>query len=194
HALSQRSVFECCNRLRHAGCSQKPRLLWRPMTHPVPAVAAVTGQPIARVDGRLKVTGAATYASDNSPAGLLYATLVCSTVSRGKVAKIDSSTAAKATDVVAIIADFAGVTLPFDPATIAFFGQPVAVVVGNTAEAATHGASLVDVRYAPSGAVTDLDSPQAIPQPGKRQADYARGDADGALTKAAVVSDLQYTI
>jgi xanthine dehydrogenase YagR molybdenum-binding subunit len=164
------------------------------MTHPVPAVAAVTGQPIARVDGRLKVTGAATYASDNSPPNLLFAALVCSTVSRGSVASIDSSAAVKAQDVVAVIGDFGGVTLPFEPAKIAFFGQPVAVVVGNTVEAATHGASLVDVRYASTGSVTDIDSPQASPQPGKRQTDYTRGDADRALANAAVVSDLQYSI
>jgi xanthine dehydrogenase YagR molybdenum-binding subunit len=164
------------------------------MTHPVQSAAAVTGQPIARVDGRLKVTGAARYASDNPAPNLLYAALVCSTISRGTVERIDSSAAARDKDVVRIIDDFAGITLPFDPTKVAFFGQPVAVVVGETLEAATHGASLVTVRYGAAGQVTDIDSPQATPQPGQRQTDYTRGDADGALATAAVVSDLQYSI
>jgi hypothetical protein len=41
------------------------------LTHPIDAAAAVTGQPITRVDGRLKVTGAARYAADNPITGVL---------------------------------------------------------------------------------------------------------------------------
>jgi xanthine dehydrogenase YagR molybdenum-binding subunit len=164
------------------------------MTQPAHAVAAVTGQPIARVDGALKVTGAARYASDNPVPNLLYATLVCSTVSRGTVDKIDSSAAANDKDIVSVIDDFGGVTLPFDPAKVVFFGQPVAVVVAKTLEAATHGASLVTVRYGAADQVTDIDSPKTTPQPGQHQPDYTRGDADGALAIAAVVSDLKYSI
>jgi xanthine dehydrogenase YagR molybdenum-binding subunit len=164
------------------------------MTQPVHAVAAVTGQPIARVDGGLKVTGAARYASDNPAPNLLYAALVCSTISRGTVDRIDSSAAAKDTEVVRVIDDFAGVKFPFDPAKVAFFGQPVAVAVAKTLEAATHAASLVAVRYGGTDQVTDIASPQASPQPGQHQTDYARGDADAALATAAVVSDLQYAL
>ena len=129
------------------------------MTYPVQAVAAVTGQPIARVDGRLKVTGSARYASDNPAPNLLYATLVCSTVSRGTVAGVDSSAARSERDVVRVFDRFPGVHLPYDPAAVAFFGQPVAVVAARTMEAAMHGASLVTVRYAQAPQVTDIDSP-----------------------------------
>ncbi len=164
------------------------------MTYPVQAVAAVTGQPIARVDGRLKVTGSALYASDNPAPNLLYATLVCSTVSRGTVAGIDSSAARRQRDVVRVFDRFPGVHLPFDPGAVAFFGQPVAVVAARTMEAAMHGASLVTVRYAQAAQVTDLDSALAVPQPGQRQTDYVRGDPDGALAKAHVISELRYSI
>jgi xanthine dehydrogenase YagR molybdenum-binding subunit len=110
------------------------------------------------------------------------------------VDKIDSSAAANDKDIVSVIDDFGGVTLPFDPAKVVFFGQPVAVVVAKTLEAATHGASLVTVRYGAADQVTDIDSPKATPQPGQHQPDYTRGDADGALAIAAVVSDLKYSI
>ena len=164
------------------------------MTHPVQAAAAVTGQPVARVDGRQKVTGAARYAADNPLIGVLYAALVCSTVARGMVVRVNGSAAVKDRDVVRVIDSFPGVTLPFDPGKVAFFGQPVAVVVANTLEAATHGASLVTVHYDTTTQVTDIDSPGAKPQPGQRQTDYTRGDPDGALGRADVVSDLRYSI
>ena len=169
------------------------------MTLPVQAVAAVTGQPIARVDGRLKVTGAARYASDNLTANdpgphLLHAALVCSTVSRGTVTGIDAAAARREPDVVEVFDRFPGLHLPFDAGAVAFFGQPVAVVVARSMEAAAHGAALVVVRYAPALNVTDIDSPQAVPHPGEHQTDYSRGDADRALAAAPVVSDLSFSI
>jgi xanthine dehydrogenase YagR molybdenum-binding subunit len=164
------------------------------MTHPVQAAAAVTGQPMSRVDGRQKVTGAARYAADNPITDVLYAALVCSTVARGAVQRIEGSAAVEDDDVVAVIDDFHGVNLPFDPVQVAFFGQPIAVVVAKTLEAAVHGSSRVSVRYDGFAQITDIDSPAAKPQPGQRQTDYARGDPDGALAKAAVVSDLRYSI
>jgi xanthine dehydrogenase YagR molybdenum-binding subunit len=54
------------------------------------------------------------------------------------------------------------VKLPFDTRHVAFFGQPVAVVVASTLEAAAHGASLVEVTYAGTSQLTDIDSPQTL--------------------------------
>ena len=48
---------------------------------------------ISRVDGRLKVTGGAKYASDHTPAGLTYGIPIVSTIARGSVKAIDSSRA-----------------------------------------------------------------------------------------------------
>src|SRR4029077_12856302 len=109
------------------------------MTFPVRTAGAVTGQAVARVDGRQKVTGSARYAADNPVAEVLYAALVCSTVARATVERVDGSAAVKDQNVLRVIDSFDGVTLPFDPRKVAFFGQPVAVVVANTLEAATHG-------------------------------------------------------
>jgi len=48
---------------------------------------------LPRVDGPLKVTGAAKYSSDYNLAGMLYAVPVCSTIASGKITKLDVSKA-----------------------------------------------------------------------------------------------------
>jgi xanthine dehydrogenase YagR molybdenum-binding subunit len=164
------------------------------MTRPFPAAQLVSGQPVTRVDGQLKVTGKAPYAADNPIPNLVYAALVTSTVARGNVGRLDTAAALRHRDVLRVLTDFTGVKLPFDPRQVAYFGQPVAVVVGATLEAATHGASLVEVLYANQPQVTDIDAPQAVPQPGKSQHDYARGNADESIRSAAVVTDLTFSI
>jgi xanthine dehydrogenase YagR molybdenum-binding subunit len=164
------------------------------MTGPLPSAQFVTGQPVTRVDGQLKVTGKALYAADNPIPNLVYAALVTSTVARGSVDRLDTAAALRHRDVLRVLTDFTGVKLPFDPRQVAYFGQPVAVVVGATLEAATHGASLVDVRYANQPQMTDIDAPQTVPQLGKAQHDYSRGNADESIGSAAVVSDLSYSI
>src|ERR1700676_1283272 len=47
------------------------------------------GQPLTRHDGLLKVTGAARYAADNHPAGMLHAVLAVSGIARGRVTFLD---------------------------------------------------------------------------------------------------------
>jgi xanthine dehydrogenase YagR molybdenum-binding subunit len=164
------------------------------MTYPIRTADAVSGQPLTRVDGPLKVTGAARYAADNSVPKVLHAVLICSTVARGSVERVDSSAALQHRGVLRVLTGFGGVALPFDPRQVAFFGQPVAVVVGSTLEAATHGASHVSVHYQSAPQVTNINSPQATQRAGPRQPDYARGDPEQALLAAPVVSDAHYTI
>jgi xanthine dehydrogenase YagR molybdenum-binding subunit len=164
------------------------------MTHALPAAQLVSGQPITRVDGKLKVAGKATYAADNQVPGLVYATLVCSTVARGGIDNIDAGAALRHRDVLRVLTDFAGIQLPFDIRQVSYFGQPIAVVIATTLEAAAHGAALVDVRYSSWPMLTNIDAPQAISRPGRENPDYARGDADQALRDAAAVTDLPFTI
>jgi xanthine dehydrogenase YagR molybdenum-binding subunit len=164
------------------------------MTHALPTAYAFSGQPITRVDGQLKVTGKAPYAADNQLPGLVYGALVCSTVARGGVDHIDTRAALRHRDVLRVLTDFSEVKLPFDSRQVCYFGQPVAMVIATTLEAAAHAASLVDVRYASQPPLTDIDAPQAITQPGQFNRDYARGDADRALRNASEVTDLQFSI
>ncbi|MBV9515419.1 MAG: xanthine dehydrogenase family protein molybdopterin-binding subunit [Mycobacteriaceae bacterium] len=164
------------------------------MTYPLSTAQVVSGQPVTRVDGPLKVTGKATYAADNQIPGLLYGALVCSTVARGTVSQVDSAAALRHHGVLRVLSDFTGVKLPFDAGRVAFFGQPVAVVVAATLDAAVHGASLVDLRFSSQFQQTDIDAPQAVARDARNTRDYARGDADDAMRSAAVVSDLSYSI
>jgi xanthine dehydrogenase YagR molybdenum-binding subunit len=164
------------------------------MTYPVEKPAAAVGQPVVRVEGRLKVTGGALYAADNPIPHLVHAVLVCSTITRGSVDRVDSAATLKVRDVLRVLADFGGVKLPFDPRRVAFFGQPVAIVVATTMEAAAHGASLVQVRYSNQVPITDVDAPAAAQQPVPAIPDYGRGDADRAMSTAAVVADHRYSI
>ncbi len=163
------------------------------MTRPLPA-AIVSGQPVTRVDGRLKVTGKALYAADNPAPNLVYAALVCSTVARASVERIDPAAAVKDREVLRVFTEFGGVNLPYDIRQVSCFGQPVAMVVATTLEAAMHGATLVEVRYRPGPQLTNIDAPHAEQKPGTRTEDYARGSADAALRDAAVVTDLRYSI
>lgn len=52
----------------------------------------VIGEPMNRVDGKLKVTGAATYSAEYKLADTVYAFLVTSTIARGTITNIDTST------------------------------------------------------------------------------------------------------
>ncbi len=47
------------------------------------------GQPLTRRDGLLKVTGAARYAADNHPPGMLHAVMAVSSIARGRVTSLD---------------------------------------------------------------------------------------------------------
>ena len=51
------------------------------------------GQPLTRRDGVLKVTGAAKYAADHHPPGMLHAVLAVSSIARGRVAFLDIAAA-----------------------------------------------------------------------------------------------------
>src|SRR6201985_3899846 len=55
----------------------------------------ITGRPIDRVDGRLKVTGAATYSAEFNIPNLAYGVVVTSTITKGHISQIDSVRAMK---------------------------------------------------------------------------------------------------
>ena len=123
------------------------------------------GQPISRVDGRLKVTGTARYAAENPLDNLVHAYLIESTISKGRVKSFDLSRAQAAPGVLAIITHLNAPKLnlpdPRDPAggkpgeafaplqddVIHYNGQHLGVVVADTFEHARHAADLVAVNY-----------------------------------------------
>ena len=61
------------------------------------------GQAMNRIDGLLKVTGTATYATDYAIKNIAYAVIFKSTIAAGKIIDIDTSEAEKAAGVLAVI-------------------------------------------------------------------------------------------
>jgi xanthine dehydrogenase YagR molybdenum-binding subunit len=161
------------------------------------------GQPLTRRDGVLKVTGAAKYAADQHLPGMLYAVLATSTIARGRVAQLDAAAAKAHPGVVEVITPANRPPLAQDPDEkpnpltfrldllqndrVRYAGQPIAVVIAETLEAATEGASLLAPRYEVEPARYGLDAsesfmPQAV-GPGF-PAQLQRGDVEAELAAA----------
>ncbi|HET8644937.1 MAG TPA: molybdopterin cofactor-binding domain-containing protein, partial [Vicinamibacteria bacterium] len=181
-----------------------------------PEIAPVAiGTPVSRVDGPLKVTGAATHASDTLLEGMVYAALTLSPIPRGRIISIDTSSAMALPGVIVIYthqnAPRLGKNLmpqvgagrwsigrdfrPLQDDRIRFAGQPVALVIAETWEEVVAAASHVDVSYAAEPVETDLwqvedDGFPATPRIGKP--DYARGDVDAGLARAAARVSAEY--
>lgn len=133
------------------------------------------GQPVSRVDGPLKVSGLAPYAAEYDQAGLLHGYVVLSTIATGTITAIDLDQARAVPGVVEIFThENRGSTAwrdakwqdqtsppghPFRPLhsqRILFDGQPVALVVADSFEAARDAAGLVRVSYDVTEAKTDI--------------------------------------
>ena len=135
---------------------------------------AFIGQPVSRVDGRQKVTGGATYAAEFDQPNQAHGVIVRSTVANGRIASIDSAEAERAPGVVAVLTHRNAPRLayrehkgPPDPEVgerlhvlqddrVNHQGQPIALVIAETLDQATHAATLVRVTYAPEAATTDI--------------------------------------
>src|SRR5512143_315429 len=118
-----------------------------------------------RIDAREKVTGAARYASDLAPRGLLHARIVSSVYAHARIRSITAATALAVPGVVAVLTarDLPivgeGPERRFEPLArdeVVFAGQPVALVIGETEAAAEDGADLVQVDLEPLEPVVDV--------------------------------------
>ncbi|MCO6392569.1 molybdopterin-dependent oxidoreductase [Aliihoeflea aestuarii] len=137
-----------------------------------------SGQPVTRRDGIAKVTGAAVFAADNAPEKLLYAVYVPATIARGRVVHLDTDAAKAHPGVTLVMTPQNRPALQGDPSekptmfsfrvevlqddTVRYAGQPIALVVGKTLEAATEGARLLKPRYTADPARTALDDNESF--------------------------------
>ena len=64
---------------------------------------AIIGQPVSRVDGRQKVTGAASYAAEFEAPKLAHAAVVRSTIANARITSIHTSEAERAAGVLAVV-------------------------------------------------------------------------------------------
>ena len=169
------------------------------------------GQPLTRRDGVLKVTGRATYAADNNPEGLLYAVTVASRIARGRVTALDVAAAKAHPGVVEVITPANRPPLAHDPDekmppfgfrvevlqddTVRYVNQPIALVIGETLEAATEGAALLDPQYEAETALTGLNNGQRYAPQGVGVGAPPRtafGDIEAGLAHAAHVMEADY--
>ncbi|EPX62335.1 Periplasmic aromatic aldehyde oxidoreductase, molybdenum binding subunit YagR [Cystobacter fuscus DSM 2262] len=128
----------------------------------------------ARVDAREKVMGRTAYAADVPLPGLLYAMTVPARIAKGQLTALSLEEAARVPGVVRILTadDFPpppqGGGLPLPPTLIreiAYRGQPVALVVAKTLEAAIEGAEAVRATYADQTFSPLIDSTGAAHEP-----------------------------
>jgi xanthine dehydrogenase YagR molybdenum-binding subunit len=162
------------------------------------------GQPLTRRDGVLKVTGAAGYAADNHPPGMLYAVLTVSSIARGRVTFLDVDAAKAHTGVVEVMTPANRPPLAQDPDEktnpfmfrldllqddrIRYANQPIAVVIAETLEAATEGAALLSPRYDTEPARVGLDATKSFVPPGVgvgNPSEVHRGDVEAGLAAAS---------
>lgn len=182
---------------------------------PLRRKGGVVGAQVSRVDGPVKVAGQARFAAEVALDGMCYATLVTSTIARGRIVKIDTAAAEAAPGVVLVMthrnapkmraatrftesmnaATNSNLTVMQD-AEINYNGEPVAVVLADTQEQADFAASLIQVSYDKRPAVLDFDAEKqdavAPPLIFVSPPEVKHGDAETALAGAPVSVDLLY--
>jgi xanthine dehydrogenase YagR molybdenum-binding subunit len=173
------------------------------------------GQPMSRVDGRLKVTGRARYTADIPLAGAVRGAIVHSTIANGRTVSIDIAAAEKASGVLAVFTHHnmprmnptpkpwshlhphGQGYLPLQDDLIYYAGQPIALVVAATLDQATHAGTLIKVEYeAHPSVIFDLrtaekdavDPPQFL-----WPVASSVGDAETGIAAAAVRIEQIYT-
>ncbi|MCU1336716.1 MAG: dehydrogenase [Bryobacterales bacterium] len=174
------------------------------------------GKPLDRVDGHLKVTGGARFAAEYALDDMVYAEPVFSTISKGKVRRLDTSVAKRCPGVIAVLTphdmprlkaptlvDFskldkiAASNLPvFQDDRVYWNGQAVALVVAETHEQAQEAATKVHVEYDIEDSNVSFDANKARATMPKdvlgEPPEIKIGDAEKNLAAAPVRVDAVY--
>src|SRR6185437_8020672 len=172
------------------------------------------GTAVSRVDGRLKVTGEARYASDMPLANPVYAFLATSAIARGRIADISDGEARAVPGVLDILTHrnidgavkktklfsdggyVSSTIMPLGSDQIFHAGQIVAVVLAETLEAAREAAHRLAVTYAVEPPAAGFDSAGATTVAAKAVSssfeDPEVGDAAGAFAAAPVKIEVEY--
>ncbi len=146
-------------------------------------VERLIGKSIKRREDPRFITGRGTYVDDVKLPGTTYAVFIRSPHAYARITKIDSAAAAKHPGVVAIFtgADMTGVNslpcgwllpelkvpphMPLASGAARYVGDPVAVVIADTQDAAQDAADKVKVTWEPLGAVSATDKATAAGSP-----------------------------
>jgi xanthine dehydrogenase YagR molybdenum-binding subunit len=177
------------------------------------------GTATSRIDGHAKVTGAAKYAAEFNVPGMAYASVVGSTIAKGRITRIDTSEALQVEGVIDVLThenrprmadndkayhdDVAPETgSPYRPlydGKVMFSGQPIAIVVAEDSDTARFAASLVRATYEEEAHVTDVyrqrDKAFALKTGASPfSPPNARGSAETAFAAAAVRHQGEYYV
>lgn len=176
-----------------------------------------TGTPVSRVDGRAKVTGQAKYAAELPAPDLAYGVVVSSPAAKGRIVAIDTQAALAVPGVVEVLTHLnrpkirsfdiaykdmtAPAGSPFRPLyddRVMYSGQPLALVVAETFEAARYAASLVrfEIDTEPHGTKLSANLERAY-KPKPLKAGYEpppdeKGNTDAAYAQAPVKIDAEF--
>ncbi|HUC16140.1 MAG TPA: xanthine dehydrogenase family protein molybdopterin-binding subunit [Acetobacteraceae bacterium] len=164
----------------------------------------MTARPFAereRIDAHDKVLGRTRFAADYHLPDMIYAMMVPATIAKGRVVELSTDAATKVAGVIRVLTasdfppppPFKGGGAPPPPPTIEssirYLGQPVALVLGETLEAAIEGAEAITPRYDTQAFKPLINSEGATRVPGKS---IAVGETEPALAKTAVLVDERY--
>ncbi len=173
------------------------------------------GRPLARIDGPLKVTGAARFAAEVVLEDMAFAAPVYSRIARGRIERVDAAIARGMPSVIDVMT-FENCprmgpppSMMTDPNGIAmstrtvmqndevhYDGQPVAVVIAETQDAADDAAGQVAITYATQPSTLSFESRLGEAKAPKeihgQPPEVKTGDAEAALAKAAFRIDALY--
>lgn len=156
------------------------------------------GKPLDRVDGRLKVTGTATYAAEFELPNMVHAALVQSGIGAGRVTQVDDSAARAIKGVLGVItfANAPKLGVPavrpsslsqpiFGGPIVEYNGQHLGVVIADTLERARQGAEAVRFGYAaqkPRVEMADFaaEAFELANAPAEKRGDLSAGRASAA--------------
>ena len=163
---------------------------------------SATGKAIDRVEGHLKVTGMAKYASEFPIKDKVYGQGLNSTIAKGEIVSIDTAEAEKLPGVLKIITyknaeklkTFDNKMTEVSTTTIApvlqtnmvhFYGEYVGLVVAETFEQAQYAARLVKFKYKKdANPAIHLEKLRAKAYKPNEKSDYSRGDLKAGLAAA----------
>jgi aldehyde oxidoreductase len=181
-------------------------------TSPLPQDSPAIGGSQIRVDALDKVTGRARYSEDIKMPGLLHAVVVRSPLPHARILSIDPVPALQLPGVLRVLtaADIPGLNslegysrgeplLNPVGGQARMIGDPLAIVLGESPEAARRGASAVHVEFHPLPAVYDpvaAMAPDAVPlyPAGNVLSSYdiLHGDLDAAMSASDVTLETRY--
>ncbi|SOB78653.1 xanthine dehydrogenase YagR molybdenum-binding subunit [Sphingomonas guangdongensis] len=170
------------------------------------SVQELIGKPLDRIDGPAKVAGRATYAAEYGFDNLAYGFLVRAPFGFGDVDGLDTEAALALPDVIDVVSDVetflrnsqqGGETkAPTQGVSrVDYFGQPLALVVAESYEAARDAAAAVRVRHSAGVGEWDFDGrldEATTPPPSQIKPKTEQGDVEQGLTDAAFTIDATY--